>query len=238
MRVAILISLAAATQIVACTQAEQQAAAPKTDEEKALYSMGAMLAENLLTFDLTDQELAMVKAGLSDGARDKSQLKPADIEALIPKIRELQTTRLTAAREREKTAGAEFLAKAAGEAGASKTESGMVFKPVKEGTGAMPTATDMVKVHYEGRLVSGKVFDSSKTPERGEPATFPLNGVIECWTEGLQKMKVGGTAQLVCPPELAYGEEGRPPQMPGNATLVFDVELLDIVKEEAAPAAP
>jgi len=236
MRVAILISLAAATQLVACTQAGQQTSTPKTDEEKALYSMGVMLSENLLTFDLTDQELAMVRAGLSDGARDKSTLKPADIEALIPKIRELQTTRVAAASEREKTTGTEFLAKAATEAGATKTESGMVFKSVKEGDGPSPVATDMVKVHYEGRLVSGKVFDSSK--ERNEAATFPLNGVIQCWTEGLQKMKVGGTAQLVCPPEMAYGEEGRPPQMPGNATLIFDVELLEIVKEEAAPAAP
>lgn len=236
MRVAILISLAAAAQLVACTQAGQQSSTPKTDEEKALYSMGVMLSENLLTFDLTDQELAMVRAGLTDGAQDKSTLKPADIEALIPKIRELQTARVTAAREREKTVGTEFLAKAATEAGATKTDSGMVFKSVKEGDGASPVATDMVKVHYEGRLVSGKVFDSSK--ERNEPATFPLNGVIQCWTEGLQKMKVGGTAQLVCPPEMAYGEEGRPPQMPGNATLIFDVELLEIVKEEAAPAAP
>lgn len=236
MRVALLISLAAATQLVACTQSGQQSSTPKTEDEKALYAMGAMLAENLLTFDLTDQELAMVKSGLADGAKSNSQLKPADIEALIPKIRELQTTRVGAAREREKTAGTEFLAKAAAEAGATKSESGMVFKSVKEGDGATPAATDTVKVHYEGRLVSGKVFDSSR--ERNEAATFPLNGVIECWTEGLQKMKVGGTAQLVCPPEMAYGEEGRPPQMPGNATLIFDVELLEIVKEEAAPAAP
>jgi FKBP-type peptidyl-prolyl cis-trans isomerase FkpA len=93
----------------------------------------------------------------------------------------------------------------------------------------------VVKVNYEGRFVSGKVFDSSI--ERKEPATFPLNGVIPCWTEGVQLMKVGGKAQIVCPPELAYGEEGRPPQMPGGATLVFDVELLEIVKPEAAPAA-
>jgi FKBP-type peptidyl-prolyl cis-trans isomerase FkpA len=232
MRVAILISLAAATQLVACVQASQQKT-PGTDEEKALYSMGVLLSENLLSFELTDEELAMVRAGLTDGARDKAQLKPEDIEALMPKIRELHTARLAAALEREKAAGSAYLAKAGAESGASKSDSGLVYKPVKEGTGETPKATDTVKVHYEGRLVSGKVFDSSK--ERGEPATFPLNGVIECWTEGVQKMKVGGSAQLVCPPELAYGDQGRPPQMPGGATLVFDVDLLEIVKD--APAA-
>jgi FKBP-type peptidyl-prolyl cis-trans isomerase len=86
-----------------------------------------------------------------------------------------------------------------------------------------------VKVHYEGRLIDGKVFDSSI--KRGEPATFPLSGVIACWTEGLQTMKVGGKAQLVCPAAIAYGPNGSPPTIPPQATLVFDVELLEIVKK-------
>lgn len=231
MRVALLTSLAVATQLAACTQTAQQQT-PETDEDKALYSMGVMLAENLLTFDLTEEELAMVRAGLTDGANEASKIEPEDIEGLIPKIRELQTERMAAALELEKTAGSEYLAKAAAEAGAQKTDSGLVYKSVTEGTGESPAPTDTVKVHYEGRLVNGKVFDSSK--ERDEPATFPLNGVIQCWTEGVQMMKVGGSAQLVCPPEIAYGEQGRPPQMPGGATLVFDVELLEIVKEDAA----
>ena len=104
----------------------------------------------------------------------------------------------------------------------------MVIKPTKEGTGAQPAATDQVKVHYEGRLIDGKVFDSSIA--RGEPATFPLNGVIPCWTEGVQAMKVGGKAQLTCPAELAYGPNGHPPAIPPQSTLVFDVELIEIVK--------
>lgn len=234
MRVALLISLAAATQLAACTQAAKQPE-PQTDDEKALYSMGVILAENLLSFELTDTELAMVRAGLTDGAKDASKLKPEDMEVLLPKIQALRTDRMTAALDREKKAGAEQIEKAAAEAGAEKTASGMVFKSVTEGNGPSPSAEDMVRVHYEGRLVNGKVFDSSR--ERGEVAEFPLNGVIECWTEGVQKMKVGGTAQLTCPPEMAYGDRGNPPQMPGGATLVFDVELLEIVSGDAAPAA-
>jgi len=235
MRVAILTSLATATLLAACTQQAKQAE-PKTDEEKALYAMGAVLARNIQSFELTDLELNMVKSGLADGARDQSKMKPEELDAIIPKIRELGEARAKAASERALKEGEEFLAKAATEAGAEKTASGLIYKQVKEGTGATPTAADNVRVHYEGRLISGKVFDSSK--ERGEPAEFPLGQVIGCWTEGVQKMKVGGTAQLTCPAELAYGEQGSPPTIPGNSTLVFDVELLDIVKEEpqASPA--
>jgi FKBP-type peptidyl-prolyl cis-trans isomerase len=104
----------------------------------------------------------------------------------------------------------------------------MLIKHTVEGKGASPAATDQVKVHYEGRLIDGKVFDSSI--KRGEPATFPLNGVIACWTEGVQTMKVGGKAQLTCPANLAYGASGSPPTIPPESTLVFDVELLEIVK--------
>ncbi len=237
MRVAIVISLAAAT-LVACGQASQQQATPTTDEDKTLYSMGALLGENLIPFNLTDEELAMVRAGLTDGAKQDSKLKPEEMQTLIPRINELQTQRMSTAMDAEKAAGAEHLAKVAAESGAEKTDSGIVFKSVKEGTGASPTAEDVVRVHYEGRLVNGKVFDSSR--ERGEPAEFPLGAVIPCWTEGMQKMKVGGTAQLVCPSDLAYGDRGSPPDMPGGATLVFDVELLDIVQPgaEGAAAAP
>ena len=97
---------------------------------------------------------------------------------------------------------------------------------ITEGTGASPTATSKVKVHYHGTFEDGRVFDSSV--ERGQPATFPLNRVIKCWTEGLQMMKVGGKAKLVCPADIAYGAAGRPPKIPANATLYFEVELLAI----------
>ena len=119
--------------------------------------------------------------------------------------------------------GAEFADKAAKEKGAVRTPSGLVFKSIKEGTGAKPTATSTVKVNYKGTFPDGRVFDQSRAP-----ITFPLNGVIKCWTEGLQLMKVGGKAQLVCPPSIAYGAHGAGSAVPPNATLVFEVELLVI----------
>ena len=125
--------------------------------------------------------------------------------------------------------GKEFEDKAAAEEGATKTESGAIVIPISEGTGPMPTAGDTVKVHYHGTLIDGSVFDSSV--DRKTPATFPLNGVIKCWTEGLQKIKVGGKARLVCPADVAYGERGSPPRIKPGATLVFEVELLEIVKQ-------
>ena len=109
-----------------------------------------------------------------------------------------------------------------------KTSSGIVITTLKEGTGAKPTSTETVKVHYRGMLTNGKEFDSSYG--RGQPATFPLNRVIPCWTEGVQLIKVGGKAKLVCPSNLAYGSAGRPGTIPPDSTLVFEVELLDIVK--------
>jgi FKBP-type peptidyl-prolyl cis-trans isomerase FkpA len=113
------------------------------------------------------------------------------------------------------------------EPGVIVTQSGLIYRTLKEGTGASPTATDTVKVHYRGTLPDGKEFDSSY--KRGEPASFPLDRVIKCWTEGVQRMKVGGKAKLVCPSSIAYGERGAGTVIPPNATLVFEIELLAIV---------
>ena len=120
------------------------------------------------------------------------------------------------------------LARAAAEKGAVVTDSGLVFRSVKEGTGTGPLATDTVRVHYRGSFPDGREFDSSYS--RGQPATFPLNRVIKCWTEGVQRIKVGGKAKLTCPPAIAYGERGAGGVIPPNATLLFEVELLGIVK--------
>jgi FKBP-type peptidyl-prolyl cis-trans isomerase FkpA len=106
------------------------------------------------------------------------------------------------------------------------TDTGIQITTLKAGTGAAPKATDTVTVHYRGTLADGKEFDSSY--KRGQPATFPLSGVVPCWTEGVQKIKVGGKAKLVCPPQLAYGSRGVPGVIPADATLTFEVEVLAI----------
>jgi len=116
--------------------------------------------------------------------------------------------------------------KAAKEKGAVKTPSGMVYVSIKDGKGKSPKATDTVEVNYRGTLTNGKEFDSSY--KRNQSISFPLSGVIPCWTEGVQKMKAGGKAKLVCPPELAYGARGAGSAVPPNATLIFEVELLNI----------
>ena len=116
---------------------------------------------------------------------------------------------------------------AAKEPGAITTPSGLIFRSLKEGTGVQPKATDLVRVHYRGTFLDGKEFDSSY--KRGQPTEFPLNRVIPCWTEGVQKIKAGGKAKLTCPPAIAYGERGAPGAIPPNSTLQFEVELLAIV---------
>jgi FKBP-type peptidyl-prolyl cis-trans isomerase FkpA len=117
-------------------------------------------------------------------------------------------------------------AKAAKEPGAVVAPSGLVYQSIKDGSGASPKATDTVKVHYKGTFPDGKEFDSSY--KTGQPAEFPLNGVIKCWTEGVQMMKVGGKAKLTCPAAIAYGERGAAGVIPPNATLVFEIELLGV----------
>ena len=197
---------------------------PTTEEQKVLYALGIAVSQSLTTFNLSETELEMVKVGISDGVLHKTP--KADLQVYGPRLQELQRTRMTAVAAEEKKAGQAFLAKAAAEQGATKTASGLIIKTLTPGKGASPKATDKVKVHYQGSLTDGTVFDSSI--QRGEPVTFPLNGVIKCWTEGVQMMKVGEKSRLVCPAELAYGERGAPPRIKPGATLVFDIELLAI----------
>ena len=201
--------------------------APTTEEQKILYALGVAISQNLASFSLTEAELELVKAGLTDGALNRE--KQVDLQAYRPKIQELQRSRAAVVAAAEKKAGQAFLDKAAAEKGATRTASGIVITTLKPGTGESPKATDKVKVHYHGTLADGTVFDSSV--ERGQPATFVLNGVIKCWTEGVQQMKVGGKSRLVCPSDIAYGDRGSPPKIKPGATLVFEVELLEIVKK-------
>jgi FKBP-type peptidyl-prolyl cis-trans isomerase FkpA/FKBP-type peptidyl-prolyl cis-trans isomerase FklB len=204
-----------------------QAADPATEEQKTLYALGVAMSQSLGPFGLTEAELEFVKSGLADGVLGKAP--KVDMPTYGPKIQQFAQARAGAAAEKEKKAGAGFLAKAAAEPGAKKTASGAIVKEIKAGTGPTPKATDTVKVHYHGTLTDGTVFDSSV--QRGQPATFPLSGVIKCWTEGVQEIKVGGKSKLVCPSDIAYGDRGSPPKIKPGATLVFEVELLEIVKQ-------
>lgn len=201
------------------------AAELKTDEQRMLYALGVLLSREAVGFYLTPEELAFVQQGFADGALNN----PPKVEAnnYLGNLQQLRQNRTQAVIQQQKQAGEAYLAKAAQAKGATKTASGMVIQTIKPGTGPSPKATDRVKVHYHGTLTDGKVFDSSV--QRGEPATFPLTGVIPCWTEGLQLMKVGGKSRLICPANLAYGDRSSPPIKPGS-TLIFDVELLEIVK--------
>jgi FKBP-type peptidyl-prolyl cis-trans isomerase FkpA len=197
----------------------------QTDQDKTFYALGLAIGGNVKDFKLSAAELALVSAGISDAVLGK-QAK-VDLQTYGPKIQAIAQERQAQAATAEKQAAGDFLAKAAKEPNAQKSATGVVYIPIKEGTGANPTATSTVKVHYHGTLRDGTVFDSSV--QRGQPISFPLNGVIPCWTEGVQKMKVGGKAKLVCPSDTAYGDQGSGP-IPGGATLVFEVELLAIEK--------
>jgi FKBP-type peptidyl-prolyl cis-trans isomerase FkpA len=194
-----------------------------TDQDKTLYALGVAIGNNIKDFNLTAAELALVTAGLGDASQGRQP--KVDFEAYAPRIQELAQERMSAKATVEKQASGGFLEKMSKEAGAVRSATGVIYIPVSVGNGAAPTADSTVKVHYHGTLRDGTVFDSSV--ERGEPISFPLNGVIPCWTEGVQKMKVGGKAKLVCPSDTAYGDGGQGP-IPGGAALMFEVELIAI----------
>jgi FKBP-type peptidyl-prolyl cis-trans isomerase FkpA len=209
-------------------------AADMTDDQKTFYAVGVVLGKQAsASFSLTPNELEYIRKGMADAV---SGAKPAvDMETYGPRIQQLAQTRHAVQAEKALAVGKEFADKAAKEPGAVKTESGLIYLSLREGTGASPSASDVVRVNYRGMLPDGKEFDSSYA--RNEPAEFTLNGVIKCWTEGLQKMKVGGKAKLTCPANLAYGEAGTPGgPIPGNATLSFEVELLNVTKGPASAA--
>lgn len=211
---------------VVLTQARAQAvpeAASMTDEQKTLYALGLSIERSLAGFSLSDQELEMVKRGLTEGHGGKATV---DLEQWGPSINKLMQSRAEAVSSKEKEAGAAFIEKAAAEPGAVKTDKGYVYQEITAGKGASPAPEDTVRVHYRGTLANGKEFDSSY--KRGQPAAFALNQVVPCWTLGVQKMKVGGKARLVCPSELAYGDRGAPPDIPGGAALSFEIELIAI----------
>ncbi len=216
--------LAVALSFAAAGSARAQT--PKTEEEKTFYALGLAIGRSLGAFNLSKPELDIVKKGITDSV---TGVKPVvELEAYGPKFDDL-------AKSRTEAVSKTFLAKAEKEKGAVVSPSGLIYSELKAGTGAQPKPTDTVKVHYKGTLVNGTEFDSSY--KRGQPTEFPLNGVIPCWTEGVGKMKLGGKSKLICPSKIAYGDRGHPPTIPGGATLIFEVELLE-AKATPPPAAP
>jgi FKBP-type peptidyl-prolyl cis-trans isomerase FkpA len=198
------------------TKSKPTAPAPlTTDEEKTIYALGLSIYRSLGQFDLSPAELAIVKRAMADAASGNPAV---DLQSWGPKIPAL-------AEARQKAESQAYMQKATAQPGAVKTESGMIYREIRAGTGASPKATDTVKVNYRGTLINGTEFDSSYS--RNQPAQLALNRVIPCWTEGVQKMKVGGEAVLVCPSNLAYGDRGQGP-IPAGATLIFQIELLEV----------
>ena len=214
--------------VLCCASVAQAAppAAPPPDDGPTLYTLGQLISRTLERFTLTPEELAVVQQGLEDGVLGRPS--KVDLAAEAPKLHALQAARSQALADREKQAGSAVIASAAAAPGTVRLATGVLLQPLQPGDGPAPTVTDHVRVHYEGTLPDGTVFDSSRA--RGEPATFAVRGVIACWTEALQAMRVGGRSRVVCPPELAYGERGAPPAIKPHATLVFDIELLAIVR--------
>jgi FKBP-type peptidyl-prolyl cis-trans isomerase FkpA len=195
-----------------------------SEDEKTIHALGAMLGQRAVQpLRLSEAELEILQEGIATTALGGEP--EYSIEEYGPKFEAFMQARASAGAAEEKEKSQAFLSEAAGEEGAVKLESGLVYRTLQAGQGASPGATDVVEVHYHGTLTDGTVFDSSR--ERGEPVEFPLNQVIPCWTEGVQRMKVGETARLVCPSDIAYGDGGRPGIPPG-ATLAFEVELISI----------
>ncbi len=205
----------------------------ETDEQKVLYAVGQALARNIASLDFTAEEMAYISAGLHDGAAGVERVDMAVYGSMLDTT---MRTRMTQLAQKEKEAGQAYCDEQAAEEGAEKLASGLVFKRIAEGDGASPGPADSVKVHYHGTLRDGSVFDSTRDKD---PIQFALNGVIPCFSEGLQMMKVGGKAKLTCPSDIAYGDRGRPGSIRPGAALTFEVELVEVVGAAApAPESP
>jgi FKBP-type peptidyl-prolyl cis-trans isomerase FkpA len=198
----------------------------ESEDQKTLYALGLLIGRNVKPFALKPEELAIVKAGITDSVNGA---KPqVELETYGPKVGELADKRSSVGVDEAKKKGQEFANNVAKQKDATTTPSGIVIRTITAGAGSNPAADDVVKVHYEGKLIDGTVFDSSI--QKNEPVEFPLNEVVPCWREAVQKLKKGGKAQVVCPSDVAYGDRGQPPTIPGGATLTFEIELLDFHK--------
>lgn len=203
---------------------------PTSLEDRVSYGIGMNIGHDFMKQDLHVNP-DLVAQGIADVMAGKETLMTNEevqstIAELQKKLKDKRDAEMKVQGEKNKTEGAKFLAENAKKEGVKTTASGLQYKVIKEGTGPTPTAKDKVEVNYRGKLVDGTEFDSSY--KRGQPATFPVSGVIKGWTEALQLMKEGSKYEVVIPSDLAYGERGAPPVIGPNATLIFDVELLKV----------
>src|SRR5438034_11144942 len=207
----------------------------KDQKDKVSYSIGMNIGLNL-SRQKVDINTDVLAAGIKDAVAGKPQLTTDQVKEVMATFEKDMEQKQKAAGDKNATDGAKFLEENKKKEGVKTTASGLQYKAVKEGTGPQPKATDMVTVNYRGTLIDGTEFDSSY--KRGQPATFPLNGVIKGWTEAVQLMKVGSKYQFFVPPNLAYGERAVGPDIAPNSMLIIEVELLGVKPPEssASPA--
>ncbi len=231
MKVVLTIAMAAVLTIACNAQSGASNVDLKSDKDSASYAIGTNIGQSMKQQGL-DVDADLLSAGLRDALKGESKLTDDQVRAILmafqeKAMRQADEKRMKEGEEAIKKA-TDFLAANKSKPGVMTTPSGLQYKVIKEGTGAKPKATDQVKVHYTGTLIDGTKFDSSV--DRGEPATFGLNQVIPGWTEGLQLMTVGSKYMLYLPPSLGYGEQGAGGSIGPNQALIFEVELLEIVK--------
>lgn len=224
----ILIIAVAALALTACNKPDL-----KSDKGQASYAIGQQIGQNLKAQNI-DFDAKTLVTSMKDAAIGKSEMSKEEIQKAMMKLQESAMKKQQEEGETNKKKSAEFLEKNKTAEGVKTTASGLQYIVLKEGDGPIPKKEDTVKCHYTGTLINGEKFDSSV--DRGQPAEFPVSGVIAGWTEALQMMKVGSKYKLFIPPELGYGAAGRP-GIPPNSALIFEVELLEIVKNAAKPAA-
>lgn len=199
----------------------------KSDDQKFSYTIGFQIGQNLKNQGLGDVDVSILSQAISDVLKDqKIKLSMDEMQQVLKEKQEKMMAARDAKGEKAKTAGEKFLAENKSKDGVVTLENGIQYKVITQGKGKKPTASDSVVAHYRGTLIDGTEFDSSY--KRGEPATFPLNGVIKGWQEVLPLMPVGSKWQVYIPSELAYGSRGAGGSIGPNETLIFDIELIDI----------
>ena len=226
-----LIFIVAACSVALPLFGQEKSPPLKDQKDKVSYSIGLNIGSNLSKQNIPINP-DVLATGIKDAIAGKPQLTTDQVKEIMAAFEKDMEQKQQAAAQKNTSEGAKFLEENKKKEGVKTTASGLQYKAIKEGTGAQPKATDTVKVNYRGTLISGTEFDSSY--KRGEPATFPLNGVIKGWTEGLQLMKTGSKYQFVVPANLAYGDRNVGPDIAPNSTLIFEVELIGVKPPQAA----